>query len=166
MRKGEDVCKVMFMQSHTLKLDPQFLYKYFNLFFNDLITFDKENIKDLLEKNASNGEMQFRTVAQKFRLIENQRYCSLIVKYPKNELFVDKLIEKLRYTSDRDTMRKLQRYTISVAKRELEKLVETGEIVEQNGLWVQAADTLYNDVIGFVSKNNLIWDPESYIVSS
>lgn len=65
-------------------LTPKLFERYFELYYSSLNDLDKESIMDLL-KSGRNLEIQFRTAAEKFRLIDDQAQQSVIVRYGEAE---------------------------------------------------------------------------------
>ena len=146
-QSGKTILNVDPVGCKTLK--PAAFRKYFQLYFSDLNTFDKQDIKGLLVKNASSLNFQFRTAAQKFNFIDNIRQVSIIVWYDGEKVNSKELIETLRFAGpSRELMRKLQRFTVSIPERLFFEVKDSFEDV--NGIWCQCADTLYDDVLGFV----------------
>jgi len=128
-------------------LQPQTFTKYFKLYFSSLNSFDKQNMEELLVKDASEFNFQFRTAAQKFNLIDDQRQVSVVIWYEKE--IIQKMIETLRYRGpNRDLMRRLQRHTVSIPENAFNEVRESFEPVQ--GIWCQNADTLYDPELGFV----------------
>jgi CRISPR-associated endonuclease/helicase Cas3 len=164
MRKGEDSSREIMRLDKCLSFEPEVITKYFNLFFKKANTFDKENIEESLVKNSCNCHIQFRTASQKFKLINDQTQRSVIVIYPKEQAMIENLLKKLNFSADKDTMRKLQRFTVSIPENNLAELRKIGAIKLQNGFWVQATDDLYDEILGFIPKKGLIWNPDFFIV--
>ena len=131
-------------------LKPATFRKYFQLYFSDLNTFDKQDIEILLEKGANPDlNFQFRTAAQKFKFIDDRRQVSIVVWYYGEKVNSKDLIEILRFAGpSRELMRKLQRFTVSISEKVFFEVKDSFEDV--NGIWCQCADTLYDDTIGFV----------------
>jgi len=164
MRKGAQTSRMMIGADGALEFDPQTFIKYFQLYFNDLNGFDEKQIMDALTKNATLGNIQFRTAARDFKLIDDKGQGSVIVIYPKYKSLIYQLVEKLQYTTNKETLRKLQRFTVSIPERDLVELQRIGGIRLQNGFWVQVADDLYSEILGFTPNGGLTWNPECYIL--
>ncbi len=132
------------------QLLPQTFRQYFENYFSDLNTFDKQDMESLLVKNANpDFSFQFRTAAQKFNLIDDKRQISVIVWYDEEKKKIKKLINELRYTGPyRELMRKLQRFTVSIPENIFTEVQSSFEAV--HGIWCQNADTLYDNELGFV----------------
>ena len=154
LRKGEQAGTTILSvdPEGCKKLLPQTFKRYFELYFSSLNSFDKQDMHNLLVKNASEFSFQFRTAAQRFNLIDNQRQVSVVVWYDKDRKKIDSFINKLRDTGpNRDLMRKLQRYTVSIPENVFAEVKLSFE--EVNGIWYQNADTLYDKDLGFVGYN-------------
>ncbi len=99
--------------------------------------------------------INFRTAAEKFKLIQDEDSTPIIVRYhglDGQDKTVDGLLGALRSKSDgpkRGLMRKLQRYTVTVHSREAMKLLSQGDIEEAiPGLYAQVSDWLYHPDLG------------------
>jgi len=126
---------------------PKTFTRYFELYFSSLNSFDRQNMESLLVTDASDFNFQFRTAAQRFNLIDNQRQIPVVIWYEKEK--IQKMIDELRYKGPhRYLMRKLQRHTISIPENVFYEVSASFENVQ--GIWCQNADTLYDRVLGFV----------------
>jgi CRISPR-associated endonuclease/helicase Cas3 len=99
--------------------------------------------------------VDFRTAAEKFKLVEDEDRVPVVVRYCDPdcaEESVNVLIAALRKDKpQRWLMRKLQRYTVNIHSREALKLQKQGDIEEvMPGLYVQVSDWLYDKHIGFL----------------
>lgn len=152
LRKGESVGKTILSTDPEgcKNLLPETFKRYFELYFGDLNSLDKQDMESLLVKDANPDlTFQFRTAASKFNLIDNQRQVSVVIKYEKEREKVEDLINSLRYTGPyRNLMRKLQRFTISIPENIFMEVQSSFE--EINGILCQQDDTLYDNVLGFV----------------
>ena len=98
---------------------------------------------------------QFREAASAFKMIDGSSQVPVVVRYGGS----DALIGSLRAVGPkRDTMRRLQRYTVNVPRGSLGNLLEKGMIEEMrvpprheehSGLYVQTAPSAYREDIGF-----------------
>lgn len=149
LRKGEQAGKTILSvdPEGCKKLLPQTFTKYFELYFSSLNSFDKQNMEELLVKDASDFNFQFRTAAQKFNFIDNQQQVSVVVWYEKEK--IQKMINELRYKGPyRNLMRRLQRHIVSIPENVFDEV--RGSFEDVQGIWCQNADTLYDSVLGFV----------------
>lgn len=130
--------------------------KFFEKFFSDAPSLDKHGIHNLLTLDAHECQIQFRTVAEKFRLIDDTAYQTILVRYGDN----DALLKKLEKDGpERWLMRKLQRYSVNIPKRlfaQLEKQYDVREI--WSGIYAQVGDKLYDKSLGVVIDGNIAAD--------
>lgn len=135
-----------------------------------LVTAIFENLLEprLMEKAvaklASSLSVQFREAAKLFRLIDDAESASVVVRYAAYRDELDMLLNTLKKEGpQRWLMRKLQRYTISINKREADTLLGNGLDLSPSmpGLYVQDVDGLYHEEIGFLGNENLL-NPGAY----
>jgi CRISPR-associated endonuclease/helicase Cas3 len=102
---------------------------------------------DWLVKDV-NPEMkvQFRTAAEEFRLIKDDEQRTVIVQYKGNE----EALRRLRAVGPkREIMRHLQRYSVHLPVRLVEKMKRDGMLDEvHDGILVQAWASMYKKDIG------------------
>lgn len=128
---------------------------YFEHFYARADSRDKQGIIDLLAKNARELKIQFRTAAQRFRLIDDDG-SAVLVTYGDGA----KLIGQLKVIGPkRDLMRKLQRYTVAVREQVKKRLLQSGDIRELAnlpGVYEQTTPGLYDQKLGlFVDSVSL-----------
>lgn len=151
LRKGENTTKEL----HAIGLDPNLpesFTRYFNLFYASLNSLGADEFHDLLVKDVNPGlHFQFRTAAEKFQLIDDAASRPVIVRYGNSE----KYIERLRFAGPtREIMRRLQRYTVSVSVRQIQRMRDAGKLEElhfggkPSGILVQTLPRLYSEITG------------------
>jgi CRISPR-associated endonuclease/helicase Cas3 len=117
---------------------------------------DKHGIHELLTQDARDGQIQFRTVAEKFRLIDDSAYQTILVRYGDNDVLLGKLAKE---GPQRWLMRKLQRYSVNLPKRLFAQLEKQGDVREiWQGIYAQVGDTLYDKSLGVVIDGNIAPD--------
>jgi len=117
---------------------------------------DKYGIHDLLTQDARDCQIQFRTVADKFKLIDDSAYQTILVRYGNNDVLLGKLEKE---GPQRWLMRKLQRYSVNIPKRLFVQLEKQGDVREiWQGIYVQVGDTLYDKTLGVVIDGNIAPD--------
>jgi len=172
LRKGEDAARSLLRTRPELarSLSPEAFKTYFEMFYSKVNTFDAQDIQRLLDGN-NNGEMkfeyQFRTAAQRFRLID-EAGKPVVVWYQRGPFDSQALIEELRrFGPHRKLMRRLQRCTVNVPERTWKELQNQGDILELNGpdgqglgLYAQAVPGLYDDVFGLRLEGPTFWGDE------
>lgn len=116
---------------------------------------DKHSITDLLSRDARRAQIQFRTVAQKFKLIDD-KYQTILVRYGKS----DELLELLsRIGPTRDLMRKLQRYAVNIPPRLFAHLAKTGDVYPiHSGIYAQVGNKLYDEMLGVITDGEIAPD--------
>ena len=137
------------MPDECAALAPAAFEKYFSLLYSKVNSLDKHNITSLLVKDARGLTFQFRTAAQKFNLIDDQQYISVVVRYKGEKSDSNNLIEHLRNSRPyRELMRRLQRFTVNIPKG---AFIEAQSCFENiHGIWCQMTDGSYHERFGFV----------------
>ena len=118
---------------------------------------DKEDICGLLEVEGSTLSVNFRSAAEKFRLIADENSLPIVVRYRGangEDDSIDKWLATLSKNGpERWLMRKLQRYTVNLRRNEAMPLLNQGDIEEiMPGLYVQVGDLLYDTTLGLVTN--------------
>lgn len=110
-------------------------------------------------------EIQFRTAADNFRLIDDEDQATVFVRYDGYE-GIDALLGKLANEGpERWLMRKLQRCTVTVKKRIVDRMVMTGDVLEvQPGCFVQQNDLLYDTVLGLRDVENAVLPAPTLVI--
>lgn len=117
---------------------------------------DKHGIHGLLTQDARDCQIQFRTVAEKFRLIDDSAYQTILVRYAGNDILLGKLEKE---GPQRWLMRKLQRYSVNLPKRVFAQLEKQGDVREiWQGIYAQVGSTLYDKTLGVVTDGNIAPD--------
>ncbi len=150
--KSETAAQELFRTEPALALSlmPEAFRRYFIRYFSGLNGFDTKEIMDLLAGNdALKYQIQFRTAARRFKLIDDTLQHGIIIKYRDGKDDIEALIDRLRFGGpNRTLMRQLQRYSVNVYDPDLKQLRENGLIEEINGVWVQTAENAYDAVFG------------------
>jgi len=150
LRKGEDACRDV-LHTHTgTPLDRPLFGYYFERFYH-ACNLDEQGIADLLKVDGQTLAINFRTAAERFRLIRDEDSVSVIVLYRGENSEAEKWIATLRKDGpERWLMRKLQRYTVNIHRRDADRLLRQGDIEETvPGLCVQISGWLYHPDLGF-----------------
>jgi CRISPR-associated endonuclease/helicase Cas3 len=123
--------------------------RYFEQFYATAHSWDKHDIDHLLSSEAGQAQVQFRTAAERFKLIEESGYQSIFVYYDEASRT---LIGRLQKEGpERWLMRKLQRYCVNVPQYQFKELQKNGDVREAYaGLYVQASDALYDMKLGLM----------------
>lgn len=167
LRKAEDACRsILYDQSEHPLARSRFASYFEKLYY--ACDLDANRINKLLEVDGKTLAVNFRTAAEKFKLIADENTAAVIVRYydktDQNECEssdIEKWINTLKRDGpDRWIMRKLQRYTVSISKKDAERLFAQGDIEELfPGLYGQVSDLLYHDQLGLVTEGLLPTTP-------
>lgn len=149
LRKSADACVSTLHNQETDPLARGLFEQYFRQLYH-AVNLDAKAIIPLLKVEPTTLGVQFRAAAKAFRLIDDEDSASVIVLYERDREEIRKWLSTLAKDGpQRWLMRKLQRYTVTIKKREAEKLLGCGLTLAMPGLYVQDADTLYDQTLGF-----------------
>ena len=152
LAKGEGACRSVLHGHAGDPLDRTLFERYFRQLYYQC-ELDKHGIEKLLTVDGRTLAVNFRTAAEKFRLIDDADQASVIVLYrgPHGQnATVDQHLAQLRRDGTaRWLLRALQRYTVSIHQRDAQRLLAQGDIAELlPGMFVQVSDVLYHPVLG------------------
>ncbi|MFK5915410.1 MAG: CRISPR-associated helicase Cas3' [Woeseiaceae bacterium] len=161
LKQGEDITSELIASGQLDKpLSPESFEKYFSL-MNSKGDRDKHGILDLLRASQSHDAplaIQFRTAAEKFRLIDNNG-VSIIVPFKfdgENESPVESWIAQLEADSSQKWVyKKLQRYTVSITENMAKQFHASGCIDVRAGQFV-LLETFYHTCWGVDTPDTLI----------
>jgi len=145
LRKGEDTTREL----RSIGVDPQqpdAFSRYFGLFYAR-INDTGSRFPDLLVKDVNpRFEVQFRTAAAEFKLIDDHSQRSVIVRYRQSVKWID----LLRHAGPtREIMRKLQRYTVNLPENMAKTMLNDGRLEEPwPGILAQAGVNVYDRITG------------------
>jgi CRISPR-associated endonuclease/helicase Cas3 len=171
MRQARDTCTALW---HDRPVDPLALdlfERYFRRLYHDAIL-DKHRICDALRLDATRDALavRFKDAAEAFRLIDNDEGASVLVRYrsPNARDDIDRLLGLLeRDGPSRWLLRKLQRYTVTIYRHHLTRLLAAGDLKEVQscpGLYMQIEgwDGFYDPVLG-AQVDGAPGDPSSFV---
>ena len=165
LRKGADACiSTLHGQAQDPQHDPQheplargLFARYFTEFYHS-VDLDQHRVVNLLTVQPRDLAVKFRTAADAFRLIDDAESATVVVRYAAHQQHIDSLLNTLAAEGpQRWLMRKLQRYTVSIPKREADRLLAQGSLtLPMPGLYVMAnTDNLYSNVLGLLGEDTL-----------
>lgn len=158
--KGEQATRALLALDPDPTLAPNLFERYFRLWFAAINSMDKEGIVGLL--TSGNGlEISFRTAAEKFKLIPDDS-APVIARWDESEKWLAILKAK---GPNREIMRKLQRYSVSVRRNCLDRLIAQHDVEEVlPGFYAQSNDLLYDETFGFLGcAENIAPAPGNYV---
>ncbi len=156
VRAGVQAARGTLGDTRPSALQPQVFEHYFPLYYGGFKSRDERSIVDHLRHNPDLS-FDFRSAADKFRLVDDQDQCSVIMPYASDSQEArptEPLIECLR-RGDRDRwlMRALQRYTVAMRSKLAARWHARGDIEEvQPGLFVLVGDLLYDKRFGLLPE--------------
>ncbi len=123
---------------------------------------DREGIISLLP-NDREVRIQFRSAAEKFRLIDTGAQLPVIVAWRDGVQWIRMLKQG---PPDRWLLRKLQRYVVNIPKTVHACLLREHAVVEVHpGIYVQEQAGLYREDLGLCPDLSCVYDPEDLITS-
>lgn len=136
-------------------LSPGAYENYFRILFDSVNDFGWQDFKDYLVRDARTAQLQFRSAAHWYRLIEEKGRKDIVVWFKSGRFDSQTILGELRtYGPSRERMRKLQRCTVSVPEGVWTRLRDQGCIAEVEtsngsmGLWAQCVLNLYDETFG------------------
>ncbi len=164
LRKGEDACRDVLHGVTGNPMDRALFARYFERLYH-ACDLDEQHIADLLKVDGQTLAVNFRSAAERFRLIRDEDNVPVIVFYQGADSEAEKWINVLRKDGpQRWLMRKLQRYTVNIHRRVAMALLAQSDIVEAiPGLYVQVSDWLYDPILG-LNPDGMPPKPTSTIV--
>jgi len=160
LRMAADTTISLHAEGLTDALAPVAFERYFRAFYARQ-NLDKHQIVDLLSERSGSMEFNFRSAADKFRLIDDEGQSSLLI--PLHRLMdgheqLAPLIAKLEAgEADRWLLRSVQRYVLNIRERQLNELLRhgTGSIKPLAcGLYLLEDDTRYDHRFGLLPRDS------------
>lgn len=156
LRQAEDISRSLLFGNERDVLGRDIAKQFFEHLYVRAPSLDKHDIHELLTQDARDCQIQFRTVAEKFKLIDDSAYQTILVRYGNNDMLLGKLEKE---GPQRWLMRKLQRYSVNIPKRLFAQLAKQGDVREiWQGIYAQVGDTLYDKTLGVVIDGNVAPD--------
>ncbi len=135
---------------------PDIFNRYFELFFQSIGNHDINKVLDKLNTNAAYCQIQFRTAAARFKMIEDEAMVSVFVDYDEH---AKQWLGMLRTAPEKNgwLLRRLQRYTVNIYQHEMKKMLSEGRLEEvARGFFAIAGGGIYDPQLGL-----LVEEPET-----
>lgn len=159
LRRATETTVSLLFESRENPLRRELFQSYFEQLYWKAPSLDKQGIEGLLKANGQ-GEIQFRTAAQRFQLIDESGYRSVIVRYGDSPVLIGRLQKE---GPERWLMRKLQRYVVSLPDYQFKKLLGNGDVREvYPDMFSQTADALYHPELGVLLDDTNL-DPSALV---
>ena len=152
-RSGRDIARVVQQLPDFDPNDPRTVRRYFEWLFGSSVDPDSKKIQQARQS------LDFPAVAEKFRMIDEDT-CDVIVSYPEHDApRIARKVDELerRQLPGREILRELQPYTVSLVRREYERLSSMGFIepvgsLSSVGRWLGR----YDEVMGIVEADSVM----------
>ncbi len=149
LRRAAEITVSLLSGVKDYSLTRAFFRSYFEHFYMRVPSLDGHDIIALLKPDGQGDDplkVQFRTAAQRFQLIDESGYRSIIVRYGDSPALIGRLQKD---GPERWLMRKLQRYTVSLPSHQFRKLRDNGDAIEiWPDMFAQTSDALYHPELG------------------
>jgi CRISPR-associated endonuclease/helicase Cas3 len=165
LRKAAQACVSTLHGQQADPLARALFATYFRDFYSK-VDLDGKKIVPMLKVEPKTLGVQFRSAAEAFRLIDDKDSATVVVRYAEHSDEIEKLLGMLAAEGPaRWLMRKLQRYTVTIHKREADKMLAQGGLtLPMPGLYVQVnADNLYDSMLGLKLDED-IYNPGGFTV--
>jgi CRISPR-associated endonuclease/helicase Cas3 len=160
LRKAESKAREVLAGHQTNHIDPALFSEYFALLYNQGVNnLDRHGILGLLRTDARRMDIQFRTAAERFRLVDESGYCPVIVDWGRGASLIRQL---KRDGPERLGMRRLQRFIVSVPAHQVRKLQAGGDVEELLPGLFAAKPGLYDETTG-LRTDGREYDPADLI---
>ncbi len=163
IRLGADACRSVLADHAGSPLAPELFEPYFDRLYYGLDLDKKSIVRDLTP--GPRLEVQFRTAANNFKLIDDEEQASVFVRWA-GHADIDMLLATLEKDGPaRWLMRKLQRCAVTLPRRTLDRLLAQGDIAEiRPGCFVQRSDLLYDPMLGLSDEKDSVASPDRLIL--
>ncbi|WP_455513697.1 CRISPR-associated helicase Cas3' [Porphyromonas sp.] len=165
--QGQDATRYLLdnteAQTYT-SIPLELIEAYYRRYYSSVGSFDEQNIKkDLYSEECDDWEFDFEKASVKFKLIEDID-CDLFVPYARGKDLIEEL-QRQALRLDRQTMRELQQYHVSISKeryKELQAARLLSEVVvnrDTKQMILVLAPQGYDEALGVCTTNPLLDEP-------
>jgi CRISPR-associated endonuclease/helicase Cas3 len=165
LSKAYAVAKELLRKGSNNLLSAKVIKEYFSNLYGKINKRDKYGVVELLTpSNQQELGMQFREAADAFNIIDDSHTNVILVPYGEGQRLIGEWNTQTNETAAlRKTLRKLQRYTVSLTKAQFTDLSGRGSLDEIfPGVFALICEIEYSDEIGLLVKESPS-DSKSYI---
>ena len=142
-------------------LSPEAFQRYFSTFYR--MAGERLDEKGIVEEELKIGRWPFRKIAERFRMIEDGYNQSVLIPYDEKASSLLSLLDE--ETIPRTVLRKLQRYSVNLTVKTVERLERSGEIIQKvHGIFILENTNLYDSECGFDEKRAGVWNADTLFV--
>ncbi|SES90476.1 CRISPR-associated helicase, Cas3 family [Nitrosomonas marina] len=171
LRKAQQSGAEVMRLSKGNPLSRECFEAYFQHYYASLNSLDVAGIISLLDLNnsaeARKAELNFRTAAKNFQLINEEGQTAVIVRFGESPGLINTLenSKNMHPRELRGIFQRLQRYTVNIREHECRKLLKNQEIEEMfPGIFIQKSDMLYDSRLGLIMNQGIVFDPTQSVV--
>lgn len=140
-------------------LAPEAFERYFRLFYARQKSHDARGIVELLSESSGPMEFNFRSAADRFKLIDEEEQAALLIPLHRKldgHDHLEPLIAQLaRGDADRWLLRSVQRYVLNIRQRQLDELLKTRAVTAlASGIHLLEDDNRYDARFGLLPSDN------------
>ncbi len=140
-------------------LAPEAFERYFKLFYARQHSLDKHDIVDLLSERGGPMEFNFRSAAERFKLIDDADQVSLLIplhrKLQGHDQLQPLIAQLARGDTDRWLLRSVQRYVLNIRQHQLDELLKTRAVTPLvSGLYLLDDEHCYDSRFGLLPSDN------------
>lgn len=156
LRKAYEVTSNIFLQMDEENEKNLSSFKNIENFFLEYYwkanSLDEKNIIESLTPSHDELSMSFRTAAEDFKMIDDSKQRTIVVRYRDSISLLDNLKIKIKnkiFIETRSILRNLQRYTVNVYVNDFERLLSRRSIEEVlPGVWALTTELEYDQKKG------------------
>lgn len=146
LRKAESKAREVLAGRQDDHIAPEMFWKFFDLLYKQGVnSLDRHDILGLLGRDAHLAEVQFRTAAERFRLVDESGYAPVVVDWGRGAGLLAAL---KRGGPERRRMRLLQRFVVSIPAWQARRLQTAGDVEEVLPGLFAAGPGLYDEATG------------------
>lgn len=162
LRKASETTQILFNTGLSDPINHEVFKSYFSELYWKLNSLDTYNICELLYPHPPSMGIMFRTVANKFKIIDDSIMKTILIPYKKGAGLISEL-KKIGISSR--ILRKLQRYTVNIYNNQFDRLLARKSIEEiMPGIFALKESCLleYSEKVGLLI-DAVPNDPEIFI---
>jgi len=161
LRQSAETAEII-LRNHEDPLSLEAVNDYFRMYYwlkGEVL--DRQHILDDINEGSRSGDFPFKTIKEKFRIIESDMQ-SLIIPFNRE---ADAVINELRYgTYPASAARKAQRFTVQVYPRDIISLLAAGCVERLHDQYLVLINRdIYRDDLGLCPEDPMFHEIESLI---